>query len=130
MAIPRKKRRTLTVRNHKFSWALSLNWEECEDGTHLYIRPATNSLPALDVSFLYWRNDPKGILPLFKQRRDPEKGHQEAEFLVFTPKVVEIVIVWALENGWELQSANLVHARFYNGFDWIGKDGRPIETPS
>ncbi len=130
MAIPKKKRRTITVRNLKFSWALSSNWAECEDGTHLYIRPQTDAVAPLDVSFVHWNNDPKGYFPLFKQRKNLEKGHHEGEFLVFTPGVVKIVIVWALDNGWESQSANLVRASFNNGFKWIGFNGKPINTLS
>ena len=117
MAIPKKKRRTITVRNLKFSWAVSLNWAECEDGTHLYIRPKTGALAPLNISLIH-TNKAKDYFPLFKQKEDPGKQRTEIDRLVFTPKVIEIIITWALDNGWASKNANLVYILFNNGFQW------------
>ncbi len=65
-----------------------------------------------------------------KRPRNIEKGrYYDHAALAFTLKVLEIVITWALDNGWESATSRLIRAEFDNGFWWIGKHAIRIDRP-
>ena len=96
MALSRKRRRSITVRNLNFHWTLRC----IEEGDSLFhIRQDTDSLARLNVGFYYPRGEKK-YFPMAKRPRNIEKGrYYDHEALAFSLKVLEIVITWALDNG-------------------------------